>query len=247
MEAAAAIRYDAMRRKSLIRTCLLLGGLTLLASCPPPVSFEEQRERMVSEQIQSRGVTDERVLSVMLEIPRHLFVPGAEREAAYADRPLSIGHGQTISQPYVVALMTDLARPLPGDRALEVGTGSGYQAAILSRLVKEVYTIEIVPELGAEAARRLKDLGYANVQVRVGDGYRGWPEASPFDVILVTAAPEEVPEPLLDQLKPGGRLVIPVGPTGAVQSLQLVSKDLDGRLQARHVLPVRFVPFTRSP
>jgi protein-L-isoaspartate(D-aspartate) O-methyltransferase len=231
----------------LTRTCLILGGLALLASCAPPGSFEEERKRMVSEQVQSRGVTDERVVSAMLEIPRHRFVPEAERAAAYDDRPLSIGHGQAISQPYIVALMTDLARPMPGDRALEVGTGSGYQAAVLSRLVKEVFTIEIVPELGAEAARRLKDLGYANVQVRVGDGFQGWPEAAPFDVILVTAAPEEVPEPLLEQLKPGGRLVIPVGPTGAVQSLQLVAKDSDGRLQARHVLPVRFVPFTRSP
>ena len=220
--------------------------LALVASCPaPPDSFEAARERMVSQQIEARDVKDPRVLAAMRSVPRHLFVPSSQRWTAYDDHPLAIGHGQTISQPYIVALMTELARPGAGDRALEVGTGSGYQAAILSRLVREVYTIEILPPLGEEAARRLKDLGYSNVRVRVGDGYEGWVEAAPFDVILVTAAPEKVPPPLLEQLKAGGRLVIPVGPIHDVQSLQLIEKDAQGRILTRDMLPVQFVPLTR--
>jgi protein-L-isoaspartate(D-aspartate) O-methyltransferase len=178
-------------------------------------------------------------------VPRHLFVPPADRKSAYEDHPLSIGEGQTISQPYIVALMTELARPSEKDRALEIGTGSGYQAAVLSGLVREVYTIEILESLGTEAARRLKDLGYANVHVRVGDGYQGWPEAAPFDIILVTAAPEKVPPPLLQQLKRGGRMVIPVGRVSDVQSLLVLEKDEEGRIQERDILPVRFVPLTR--
>ena len=220
--------------------------LALLASCPaPPDSFEAARERMVSRQIEARDVKDRRVLAAMRSVPRHLFVPLSEQGSAYDDHPLSIGYGQTISQPYIVALMTELARPGAGDRALEVGTGSGYQAAILSRLVKEVYTIEILPPLGEVAARRLKNLGYSNVRVRVGDGYEGWVEAAPFDVILVTAAPEKVPAPLLDQLRTGGRMVIPVGPIRDVQSLQLIEKDDRGRIIIRDMLPVQFVPLTR--
>ncbi len=220
--------------------------LVLLASCPAPSdSFETIRERMVSLQIEARDVKNPRVLGAMRSVPRHLFVPRSEQGNAYNDHPLPIGYGQTISQPYIVALMTELARPRPGDRALEVGTGSGYQAAVLSLLVKEVYTIEIVPPLGEEAARRLEDLGYSNVRTRVGDGYRGWPDAAPFDIILVTAAPEEVPPPLLDQLKKGGRMVIPVGPVDRIQSLLLVEKDLEGKILKRDMLPVRFVPLTR--
>jgi len=221
--------------------------LAILTACsPPPTAYEAERRRMVAEQIESRGVGDRRVLSALREVPRHLFVPLSQRAHAYADRPVPIGYGQTISQPYIVALMTELARPEPDDRALEVGTGSGYQAAILSRLVREVYTIEIVEPLGREAGRRLQGLGLSNISVRVGDGYGGWPEAAPFDIILVTAAPEQVPPQLLEQLKPGGRMVIPVGAISDVQSLQLIRKDSEGRIESRSVLPVRFVPLTRS-
>jgi protein-L-isoaspartate(D-aspartate) O-methyltransferase len=200
---------------------------------------------MVSSQIEARGVRDPRVLEAMRTVPRHLFVPPEEREEAYQDRPLAIGEGQTISQPYIVALMTELARPRAGDRALEVGTGSGYQAAVLSELVREVYTIEIVESLGKEAAARLEKIGRGNVHTRVGDGYLGWPDAAPFDIILVTAAPEKVPPPLLDQLRAGGRMVIPLGGVQEVQSLQLLEKDSQGTVTIRDVLPVRFVPLTR--
>ena len=230
--------------KPLVPAVIWLSFLTACSS--PPAAYEAERRRMVAEQIESRGVGDRRVLSALREVPRHLFVPPSQRANAYADRPLPIGYGQTISQPYIVALMTELARPEPGDRALEVGTGSGYQAAILSRLVREVYTIEIVEPQGREAGRRLQGLGLSNISVRVGDGYGGWPEAAPFDIILVTAAPERVPPPLLAQLKPGGRMVIPVGAISDVQSLQLIRKDSEGRIESRSVLPVRFVPLTRS-
>jgi protein-L-isoaspartate(D-aspartate) O-methyltransferase len=221
-------------------------SLVLLLSCSPAADpYEAARERMVSGQIAARGVRDPRVLASLRAVPRHLFVPPAARGSAYEDHPLSIGEGQTISQPYIVGLMTELARPSPGDRVLEVGTGSGYQAAVLSALVKEVYTMEILEPLGTQAAGRLKELGYANVHVRVGDGYEGWPEAAPFDIILVTAAPEKVPPPLLQQLGPGGRMIIPVGPVHDVQSLQVLEKDRAGRIQTQDILPVRFVPLTR--
>ena len=200
---------------------------------------------MVSEQIEARGVRDPAVLAAMESVPRHLFVPERERASAHEDRPLPIGHGQTISQPYIVALMTELARPKRSDRALEVGTGSGYQAAVLARVVKKVYTIEIIEPLAREAKRRLEGLGYKNVTVRAGDGYEGWVEAAPFDVILVTAAPDHVPAALVAQLKPGGRMVIPVGPVYDVQSLKLIEKDAQGRIRTEDVLPVRFVPLTR--
>jgi protein-L-isoaspartate(D-aspartate) O-methyltransferase len=239
-------RYYGPRRCPVVKVLAFLACLFLPASCAgPPDSFDAARERMVSGQIEARDVKDPRVLAAMRSVPRHLFVPPSQRSAAYEDHPLSIGYGQTISQPYIVALMTELARPGAGDRALEVGTGSGYQAAVLSRLVKEVYTIEIVRPLGEEAATRLKDLGYSNVRVRIGDGYGGWAEAAPFDIILVTAAPEEVPPPLLDQLRAGGRLVIPVGPVNDIQSLQLIEKDASGWIATRDMLPVRFVPLTR--
>ena len=205
-----------------------------------------ERARMVAEQIQARGVRDARVLAAMRDVPRHRFVLASQEAEAYQDRPLSIGHGQTISQPYIVALMTELVRPQPVDRALEIGTGSGYQAAILSRLVSRVYTIEIVEPLARDAERRLTTLGYSNVTVRVGDGYAGWPEAAPFDVIVVTAAPDHVPPPLVAQLKPGGRLVIPVGPMFAVQELRLIEKDAAGEIHTRTVAPVAFVPLRRG-
>jgi protein-L-isoaspartate(D-aspartate) O-methyltransferase len=209
-------------------------------------AWANARERLVKEQIAARGIRDQRVTGALRSVPRHLFVPATERARAYQDSPLPIGDGQTISQPYIVALMTELVRPQPGDRALEVGTGSGYQAAVLSRLVSHVYTIEIIEGLAREARQRLERLGYANVTVRVGDGYAGWPDRAPFDIIMVTAAPNEVPPPLLDQLKPGGRLVIPVGPVFDVQELLLIEKDPSGQTRTRRVAPVAFVPLRRG-
>lgn len=200
------------------------------------------RQRMVEEQIRARGVTDPQVLAAMQAVPRHLFVPARERRQAYEDHPLAIGKGQTISQPYVVALMTSLLGVQPGQRVLEVGTGSGYQAAILSRLVREVYSIEIVAPLGRQARATLAALGYHNVQIRIGDGYEGWPDAAPFDAVIVTAAPPRVPEPLLAQLKAGGRMVIPVGDT--LQDLLVLTKRADGGVDTTRVLPVLFVPMT---
>ena len=185
---------------------------------------------------------DPRILDAMTDVPRHAFVPPAQRPYAYANRPLPIGRGQTISQPYIVALMTQLAAPQPSHRVLEVGTGSGYQAAILSRLSGQVYSIEIIESLAAKAAQRLR--AYPNVRTRVGDGYYGWPQAGPFDAIVVTAAAGNVPPPLIAQLKPGGRMVIPVGTSFFTQQLLLVTKDARGRVMTRSVLPVTFVPLT---
>jgi protein-L-isoaspartate(D-aspartate) O-methyltransferase len=199
------------------------------------------RARMVDEQIRARGVADPLVLKAMATVPRHLFVPDDLVPSAYADQPLPIGHDQTISQPYIVALMTELADLAGNERVLEIGTGSGYQAAVLAEIADTVYTIEIVEPLAAEAAERLKRMGYSNVRVRCGDGYRGWPERAPFDAIVVTAAPDHVPQPLIDQLALGGKLVIPVGDT--LQELLEITKTADGVIE-RRVLPVRFVPMT---
>lgn len=204
------------------------------------------RLAMVAGQIAARGVKDPRVLDAMRAVPRHEFLPATLREDAYGDSPLPIGHGQTISQPYIVALMTELARPSPSDRVLEVGTGSGYQAAVLSQLVARVFSIELVDPLAQSAASTLRRLGYANVTVRSGDGYLGWPDEAPFDIIVVTAAPEEVPAALLAQLKPGGRLIVPVGRVWDVQDLQLIEKDASGRVSTRSVIPVRFVPMVKK-
>jgi protein-L-isoaspartate(D-aspartate) O-methyltransferase len=179
-------------------------------------------------------------------VPRELFVPADVRSFAYDDEPLPIGEGQTISQPFLVALMTDLLDPKPGDTVLEVGTGSGYQAAVLAELVAKVYTIEIVEPLGRRAMRVLEQLGYRNVEVRIGDGYNGWPEAAPFDSIIVTAAPAEIPKPLIDQLKPGGRMVIPAGGSDDRQDLLVVEKQPDGTSTTKRTLPVRFVPLKRE-
>ena len=189
----------------------------------------------------------ERVLASIGKVPRHEFVPAALRHDAYENHPLPIGAGQTISQPYIVALMTDLADVSKDDVVLEIGTGSGYQAAVLSELAQRVYTIEIVEMLGLRAAEDLERLGYDNVTVRIGDGYAGWPERAPFDAIVVTAAPDQVPQPLIDQLKPGGRMVIPVGGVNTIQTLQLLIKGEDGTVETSNVIPVRFVPLTRHP
>lgn len=216
--------------------------------------YQAQRERLVAEVsrdvARTRGYTgkdelDERVMRVLGTVGRHRFVPAKLQSQAYQNRPLPIGYGQTISQPYIVALMTDLLEPEAGDVVLEIGTGSGYQAAVLSRLVDRVYTIEIVPELAQSASQRLARLGFANVEVRNADGYFGWKDHAPFDAIIVTAASSHIPPPLVRQLKPGGIMMIPVGAPFQVQQLSMVRKSLDGELSTRQVLPVRFVPFTR--
>ncbi|MBI5382140.1 MAG: protein-L-isoaspartate(D-aspartate) O-methyltransferase [Opitutae bacterium] len=198
---------------------------------------------MVREQIEARGVRAAAVLRALRKVPRHEFVPLALRREAYADRPLPISQGQTISQPYIVALMSELAQLTAHSRVLEVGTGSGYQSAVLSEIVAEVFTIEIVPELAARARAELARLGCKNVRLRTGDGYLGWPEAAPFDAIVVTAAPAQIPPPLLAQLKVGGRLVIPVGEPAAVQELKVVTRTADG-FHEENKLQVRFVPMT---
>ncbi len=218
------------------------------AVTPPAASldqFAEERERMVDEQIIPRDVTDPIVLQAMRRVPRHEFVPPEYLDQSYENHPLPIGYGQTISQPFIVAYMSENCGLEPGDRVLEIGTGSGYQAAILADMGMQVYSIEIVPELAAEAEARLKRLGY-DVQVRAGDGYYGWPEAAPFAAIIVTAAPDHVPQPLIEQLQPGGRLVVPIGPVGAIQTLWQFTAGEGDQLIARNLGDVRFVPFTRS-
>lgn len=206
-------------------------------------SPERERRQMVDHQIAARGIVDARVLEAMRRVPRHEFVPAAERAMAYADMPLPIGDGQTISQPYIVALMTELAAIRPGDRVLEIGTGSGYQAAVLAELAAEVYSIEILEPLATRAAATLRRLGYDRVRVRRGDGYAGWPEAAPFAAIVVTAAPPAVPSALLEQLAPGGRLVVPVGTVD--QELEVHVRTATG-IEQRRVAPVRFVPMVRG-
>jgi protein-L-isoaspartate(D-aspartate) O-methyltransferase len=200
----------------------------------------------VKSDIQERGVRDARVLAAMRATPRHQFVPANIRSMAHEDRPLSIGYGQTISQPYIVAYMSELLRTAPDLTVLEIGTGSGYQAAVLSALVKEVWTIEIVPELARSAAETFQRLGLKNVFTRVGDGYKGWPEKAPFDRILLTAAPPEIPQALLDQLKPGGRLVAPVGAGPFSQEIVVIDKTKDGKLKRRSDIPVIFVPMVKG-
>ena len=225
---------------------LLIFALFAATGCgqrPALISnFASERQRMVQEQLRSRGVHDERVLAAMAKVPREEFVPPNSRAASYEDGPLQIGYGQTISQPYIVAFMTEQLHPRPSDRVLEIGTGSGYQAAILAELVAEVYTIEIAEPLARNAEATLVRLGYKNVRMKVGDGYKGWPENAPFDAIIVTCAPDRVPRPLTDQLKEGGRMIIPVGDRFA-QELYLLEKK-NGQLKESAVLPVRFVPMT---
>jgi protein-L-isoaspartate(D-aspartate) O-methyltransferase len=221
-------------------TALWLGAATRLAD---PTA--DAREQMVRDQIESRGVAHLAVLRAMRAVPRHLFVPAAQTRNAYADRPLPIGYGQTISQPYIVAYMTEVIRPRADHKVLEIGSGSGYQAAVLAEIVAEVSTIEIVPELARWARDRLDEAGYAKVAVRHGDGYHGWPEKAPFDAIVVTAAAPHIPPPLIEQLKDGGRMIIPVGSPFLTQQLVLVEKR-DGQVRTRNLMPVRFVPFTRA-
>jgi len=248
--------FSLMRR---LRHCVLalLGALVPAAGPPAQAqaqdAYEPQRKRMVEEIAElaretrfetGRAALSERVMAAMAAAPRHELVPADQKAIAYANRPLPIGLGQTISQPFIVALMTDLMEVKPGDRVLEIGTGSGYQAAVLAELAATVYTVEIVESLAREAAGRLNQLGYRNVVAKVGDGYLGWPEHAPFDAIMVTAAPREVPQPLIEQLKPGGRLVVPVGRQAAGQALLLIEKKSDGTVMRRYILAVSFVPLT---
>ncbi len=206
---------------------------------------EAERHLMVRTQIQARGVEHRPTLNALKKVERHRLVPRDVVSYAYMDRPLPIGYGQTISQPYIVAYMTEAVQPQRGHKVLEIGTGSGYQAAVLAEIVDEVYTIEIVEELGRRARRDLNNLGYENIHVKIGDGYYGWKEHAPFDAIVVTAAAEYIPPPLIEQLNEGGRMIIPVGSPFMTQQLVLVEKK-DGQVRSRNLMPVRFVPFTRS-
>jgi len=228
----------------------ILGLIMVLCFTPPAAraassetAFDQQRRQMIESQLQARGIKDRRVLEAVAKVKRHLFVPASYRHLSYGDFPLPIGEGQTISQPYIVALMSELLALTGQERILEIGTGSGYQAAILGELAKEVYTIEIIDFLARQAEGLLKTLGYKNVKVKAGDGFLGWPEVAPFDGIIVTAAPEEIPAPLLAQLAEGGRLVIPVG--GFWQELKLVQK-VQGKIKESSIAPVRFVPLLRK-
>jgi len=247
-----------MNLPMILRRRLLAAGLAapLGAACAAEGDdYAAARQRMLAEvemdmrdtaRSTGRERLDPRVAAAIGKVPRHRFVPPQLASRAYENRPLPIGHEQTISQPFIVALMTELVEPKAADRVLEIGTGSGYQAAVLAELVARVYTIEIVRPLGERAAELLKALGYRNVETRIGDGYLGWPAAAPFDAIVVTAAPDHMPQPLIDQLAPGGRLVAPVGSRGGIQQLQLLRKDAQGRAVRRSVLEVRFVPLTRA-
>lgn len=204
----------------------------------------KERHRMVERGIKGRGVTDEATLEAMRQVPRHLFVPEDRRSSAYENKPLPIGYRQTISQPYIVGYMTELLELEAGEKVLEIGTGSGYQAAILSEITPHVFTIEIVEELGIQARERFDSLGYHTIKTKIGDGYNGWSEHAPFDAIILTAAADEIPQPLIEQLMPGGVMVLPIGDSGLTQSLMRVRKTEDGEIQKERKLPVRFVPMT---
>lgn len=232
-----------MKKLSIFIIILLNSGLF------PPLygqdKFEKERKKMIKNQIQSRGITDKKTLEAIESVPRHLFVPDEYRDRAYDDGPLPIGYGQTISQPYIVAYMTELLNVGPDDIVLEIGTGSGYQAAVLSKIVKKVYTVEIIEELGLAAKERLKTLNYDNVEVKIGDGYYGWEEHAPYDGIIVTAASENIPPPLIKQLKDNCNMIIPVGSPFNIQNLMLVKK-LGDKITTKNLIPVRFVPLTRK-
>lgn len=218
--------------------------LVSMSTCVSQTDYSELRERMVDNQIIARGIKDARVISAMKKVERHLFVPESARSYAYRDGPLSIGEGQTISQPYIVAFMTEYLEPEPSMKVLEIGTGSGYQAAILAEIVDEVYTIEIIETLGKRAKELLAGLGYDNVHVKIGDGYKGWAEHAPYDAIIVTCAPNDIPEPLKDQLAEGGRMIIPVGGSGIQYLILNIKKN--GKIRQQSVLPVRFVPMVNE-
>ncbi len=232
-----------MLRKFFLLTLIII--LPILSEAQDNDRFQQQRIQMVENQIEARGVSDELTLNAMRNVPRHNFVRERDQRRAYSDNPIPIGHGQTISQPYIVAYMTEIIRPEEGMRVLEIGTGSGFQAAVLAEFTDEVYTIEIVPELAGWGEGNLRKSGYENVEVKHADGYYGWEVHAPFDAIVVTAAADHIPPPLIDQLKDGGRMIIPVGSPFQVQNLMLVEKS--GReVTSRSLMPVRFVPFTRA-
>lgn len=228
-----------------MRTASLIVTLGWLLPLMLTQDYKKLREEMVKIQIQERGVRDSATLAALRKVPRHSFVPIDQVANAYEDRPLPIGYGQTISQPYIVAYMTEIIKPKPGQKILEIGTGSGYQAAVLAEIVGKVYTIEIVEELGKQATTRLKNLNYKNIEVKTADGYHGWKEHAPFDAIVVTAAAEYIPTPLKEQLKDGGRMIIPVGSPYMTQQLMLIEKTGD-KFRTTSKMPVRFVPFKRS-
>lgn len=219
--------------------------LTLATSGHAQDGYTSARKNMVSEQLKSRGITDKATLKAMAKVPRHLFVPQNLQEMAYSDGPLPIGEGQTISQPFIVAFMTQALDLKPNFKVLEIGTGSGYQAAVLAEISEKVFSIEIVSPLGKKAKKTLEDLGYNNIEVKIGDGYHGWPEESPFDAIIVTAGAESIPPSLIEQLEDGGRMIIPVGPSNSVRQLVLLTKR-KGKIKTKEIMPVRFVPFTRK-
>ena len=231
--------------KRILPLIILLSAFVLAAQQDQEDEYKGSRENMVLAQIKARGITDNYTLQAMTKVKRHLFVPTGLITSAYNDSPLPIGYGQTISQPYIVAFMTQRIRPKKNFRVLEIGTGSGYQAAVLGEIVDSVFTIEIVEELYASAKKRLQGMDYDNIQVRFGDGYHGWPEKGPFDAIIVTAAAEFVPPPLIEQLKENGRMIIPVGNPFSTQQLLEVTKDGD-KVKSRNLMFVRFVPFTRA-
>jgi len=249
------IMAPATKRDSILQA---LSGPAIAPSggnAPAPQAYPRERDALLREigamahdtgADTGRAVFSARVMAAMAKVPRHCFVPAGYGALAYANQPLPIGHGQTISQPYIVALMTDLLDVKGEDTVLEIGTGSGYQTAVLAELVRQVYSIEIIEPVASHAAALLRDLGYNNIEFRIGDGYNGWPERAPFDAIIVTAAAAQVPPALAAQLRPGGRMVIPVGAEGAVQFLQVMAKGTDGAVSARRSLPVRFVPLTRG-
>ena len=230
--------------KKIVSVVICLVVIAIAPASANGQEYETKRARMVETQLVRRGITDGAVLRAMRTVPRHRLVPETYVKSAYDDRPLAIGYGQTISQPFIVAYMTELLVLEPGDRVLEIGTGSGYQAAVLAEIIGEVYSIEIVPELAKAAGERILSLGYDNIRTKNADGYHGWEEYAPFDAIIVTAAAEHIPPPLIRQLKDGGKMVIPVGSPFFTQSLMLVEKK-EGRTTTKNMMPVIFVPFTR--
>ena len=229
----------------MVKTAKLILLFGWLLPAMPLQDFTKLREAMVSSQIEARGIKDVSTLASLRKVPRHQFVAANQATDAYGDGPLPIGYGQTISQPYIVAYMTEIIKPKPGYKVLEIGTGSGYQAAILGEIVNKVSTVEIIPELGKQAAARLKNLKYKNIEVKIADGYDGWQEHAPFDAIVVTAAAEYIPPPLKEQLKDGGRMIIPVGSPYMTQQLMLIEKK-GNKYLTKSMMPVRFVPFKRS-